>query len=84
MIGTTGALERHAGYAESKGALVPTISPLPAAYAVLMIAGTRIFPITAVVIPHYPQVAHHRWPELARRLDPHFAARGLRPVKLLW
>ena len=50
----------------------------------LMIAGTWIFPITAVVIPHYPQVAHHRWPELARRLDPHFAARGLRPVKLLW
>lgn len=30
----------------------------------------------------YPQVPHHNWPELARRLDPHFARAGLRPVKL--
>jgi beta-carotene hydroxylase len=32
----------------------------------------------------YPQVPHHNWPALARRLDPHFARAGLRPVKLLF
>jgi beta-carotene hydroxylase len=32
----------------------------------------------------YPQVPHHNWPVLARRLDPHFARAGLRPVKLLF
>ncbi len=32
----------------------------------------------------YPQVPHHHWPKLARRLDPHFARAGLRPVKLLF
>lgn len=31
----------------------------------------------------YPQVPHHRWPELARRLDPYFAAAGLKPI-VLW
>jgi len=25
----------------------------------------------------YPQIPHHNWPELARRLDPHFARAGL-------
>lgn len=32
----------------------------------------------------YPQVPHHNWPELARRLDPYFARAGLVPVKLLF
>jgi beta-carotene hydroxylase len=32
----------------------------------------------------YPQVPHHNWPELARRLDPHFARAGLVPVKLFF
>lgn len=32
----------------------------------------------------YPRVPHHRWPELARRLDPHFARLGLRPVRLFF
>lgn len=31
----------------------------------------------------YPQVPHHRWPELARRLDPYFAGCGIRPT-ILW
>jgi len=31
----------------------------------------------------YPQVPHHNWPELARRLDPHFERAGLRPIRLL-
>jgi beta-carotene hydroxylase len=90
---------------------------LPALYAILMIAGSWIFPIVTVLIPHnasgtdeltrtrlfrgkllsllafehlyhlehhlYPQVPHHNWPELARRLDPHFARLGLQPIKLL-
>jgi beta-carotene hydroxylase len=92
--------------------------PLPALYAGLMIAGSWIFPITTVLIPHdptgadaltqtrffrgkvlsvlalehlyhlehhlYPQVPHHNWPTLARRLDPHFALAGLKPIKLLF
>lgn len=32
----------------------------------------------------YPQVPHHNWPELARRLDPFFERAGLVPVKLLF
>jgi len=31
----------------------------------------------------YPQVPHHNWPELARRLDPHFERAGLRPIRFL-
>lgn len=31
----------------------------------------------------YPHVPHHRWPELARRLDPYFARCGLKPT-VLW
>jgi beta-carotene hydroxylase len=31
----------------------------------------------------YPQVPHHRWPDLAKRLDPHFEKMGLRPI-VLW
>jgi len=31
----------------------------------------------------YPQVPHHRWPDLARRLDPHFKQLGLTPI-ILW
>lgn len=30
----------------------------------------------------YPAVPHHNWPELARRLDPYFAAAGIEPVVL--
>jgi len=30
----------------------------------------------------YPQVPHLRWPELAKRLDAHFEAQGLRPIVL--
>src|SRR5436190_1850680 len=84
----------------------------------MMIAGTWIFPIVTVIIPHdargtseltrtrlfrgkvlsllavehlyhlehhlYPQVPHHNWPVLAKRLDPHFARLGLKPLKLFW
>ena len=32
----------------------------------------------------YPQVPHHNWPRLARRLDPYFARLGLQPIKLLF
>jgi beta-carotene hydroxylase len=32
----------------------------------------------------YPQVPHHNWPKLARRLDPHFARAGLRPLRLFF
>ena len=90
----------------------------PAIYVGLMLAGSWVFPIVTVLIPHdasgtdeitqtrlfrgrvlsvialehlyhlehhlYPQVPHHNWPELARRLDPHFAARGWRAIKLFW
>jgi 2-polyprenyl-6-methoxyphenol hydroxylase-like FAD-dependent oxidoreductase len=31
----------------------------------------------------YPQVPHHRWPELARRLDAYFAGCGVQPI-VLW
>ena len=30
----------------------------------------------------YPSVPHHNWPWLARRLDPYFQAKGLKPIKL--
>lgn len=93
-------------------------TPLPALYAVLMIAGSWIFPLVTVFIPHnadgvteltqttlfrgvmlsiiaaehlyhlehhlYPQVPHHHWPALAKRLDPHFARLGIQPVKLFF
>jgi beta-carotene hydroxylase len=32
----------------------------------------------------YPQVPHHNWPELGRRLDPYFASIGLRPLRLFF
>ena len=32
----------------------------------------------------YPMVPHPHWPELARRLDPHFRAAGIRPVKVVF
>lgn len=91
---------------------------LPAAYAALMIAGSWVFPIATVLIPHdahgadeltqtrlfrgkvlslvalehlyhlehhlFPQVPHHNWPELARRLDPYFQEIGIKPIKLLF
>jgi beta-carotene hydroxylase len=91
---------------------------LPALFAALMIAGSWLFPIITVLIPHdprghdaisqtrlfrgkvlsllalehlyhlehhlYPQVPHHNWPELARRLDPHFERQGIKPTKLFF
>jgi beta-carotene hydroxylase len=30
----------------------------------------------------YPAVPHSNWPELAKRLDPHFSKMGLNPIKL--
>jgi len=96
-------------------AIVP-ITPLPFAYAALMIGGSWIFPLITAFIPHdpngdselrqtklfrgrvlsivalehlyhlehhlYPQVPHHNWPKLARRLDPFFAREGLTPIRL--
>ena len=96
-------------------ALIPR-TPLPFAYAALMIGGSWIFPLITAFIPHdasgtselrqtklfrgrmlsilalehlyhlehhlYPQVPHHNWPALARRLDPYFAEHGLTPIKL--
>lgn len=32
----------------------------------------------------YPQVPHHNWAELARRLDPHFTRAGLKPLRLFF
>ena len=98
-------------------AAVP-LTPIPALFAALMIAGSWIFPLVTVFIPHnplgdsellqtrlfrgtvlsviaaehlyhlehhlYPQVPHHYWPRLARRLDPHFARLGIEPVKLFF
>ena len=98
-------------------ALIP-LTPIPALFAALMIAGSWIFPLVTVFIPHnplgdsellqtrlfrgtvlsviaaehlyhlehhlYPQVPHHYWPRLARRLDPHFARLGIEPVKLFF
>lgn len=93
-------------------------TPIPMIYCALMIAGSWIFPIATVVIPHdargehewtqtrlfrgnllsllacehlyhlehhlYPQVPHHNWPRLARRLDPYFERLGLKPIKLFF
>jgi beta-carotene hydroxylase len=98
-------------------AAVP-FSPLPLAYAGLMVAGSWIYPFMTSYVPHdatgaseltqtrlfrgrvlsllalehlyhlehhlYPQVPHHNWPELARRLDPHFQRRGLVPIRLFF
>jgi beta-carotene hydroxylase len=92
------------------------LSPVPAAYALVIIAGSWIYPFMTSFMPHnaagadtlsqtrlfrgrvisllavehlyhlehhlYPQVPHHRWPELARRLDPYFAEMGLHPITL--
>jgi beta-carotene hydroxylase len=94
------------------------VTPLPAVFLVLMIAGSWVFPLVTTVLPHdprgttpltqtrlfrgkilgllalehlyhlehhlYPQVPHHNWPELARRLDPHLRAAGIQPIKLLF
>ena len=91
---------------------------LPAIYAALMMAGSWVFPVITVLIPHdacgtsswtqtrlfrgrvlsvlalehlyhlehhlYPQVPHHNWPKLARRLDPIFARCGIRPITLFF
>jgi beta-carotene hydroxylase len=32
----------------------------------------------------YPQVPHHNWPELGRRLDPYFARAGVQPLRLFF
>jgi beta-carotene hydroxylase len=117
---------RHRGWIVGEGAAVVFLlaacalvlpkTPLPAAYALLMVAGSWIYPFMTSFVPHdpsgqsdltqtrlfrgkllswialehlyhlehhlYPQVPHQRWPELARRLDPHFHRLGLRPIKL--
>jgi beta-carotene hydroxylase len=96
-------------------AVVP-VTPLPLAYAALMIGGSWIFPLITAFIPHdprgetelqqtklfrgrvlsivalehlyhlehhlYPQVPHHNWPALARRLDPFFERSGLVAIRL--
>ena len=93
-------------------------TPIPMIFCALMIAGSWIFPVVTVIIPHnangenewtrtrlfrgkvlsilafehlyhlehhlYPQVPHHNWPRLARRLDPYFDRLGLTPVKLFF
>src|SRR4051812_10911572 len=105
------------GIAAASLAVIP-VTLLPATYAALMIAGSWIFPLITVYIPHnaaattelmrtklfrgkvlsviaaghlyhlehhlYPQVPHHHWPRLARRLDPHFARLEIEPVMLLF
>ena len=53
---------------------------------------TRLFrgPVTVLSMQHlyhlehhlYPAVPHHHWRKLATRLDPIFAARGVRPARL--
>lgn len=59
------------------------------------LARTRLFRgqiLSVVALEHlyhlehhlYPQVPHHNWPELARRLDPYFARIGLRPLRLFF
>ena len=94
------------------------VTPWPAVYAALMVAGSWIYPFVTAYVVHdagghddltrtrlfrgrllsllalehlyhlehhlYPQVPHHNWPRLARRLDPYFARLGLQPVKLLF
>lgn len=96
-------------------AVIPR-TPLPFAYAALMIAGSWIFPLITAYIPHiaagdvelhqtklfrgrvlsivalehlyhlehhlYPQIPHHNWPALARRLDPYFQREGIQPIRL--
>jgi len=96
-------------------AVIPR-TPLPFAYAALMIAGSWIFPLITAFIPHdpkgenelhqtklfrgrvlsivalehlyhlehhlYPQVPHHNWPALARRLDPYFEREGIHAIRL--
>ena len=91
-------------------AVIPR-TPLPFAFAALMIGGSWIFPLITAFIPHiaggedelhqtklfrgrmlsllalehlyhlehhlYPQVPHHNWPALARRLDPFFERNGI-------
>jgi len=103
--------------AVASAAIIP-ITPLAAIYGALMIAGSWVFPIITVYIPHnaagateltqtrlfrgkmltilaaghlyhlehhlYPQVPHHHWPLLARRLDPHFARLQIEAVTLLF
>jgi beta-carotene hydroxylase len=93
------------------------VTCVPAAYAGLIIAGSWIFPLMTVFIPHnaegrnvlehtrwfrgrvlgwlafdhlyhlehhlYPQVPHHHWAVLARRLAPYLSGQGLKQV-VLW
>jgi fatty acid desaturase len=96
------------------GALLWPVTPALLVYAVMAIAGSWVYPLLTVYLPHhgygdeplsqtrtlrgrlipavfleltyhlehhlYPQVPSHHLPELARRLDPHFARAGVRPV----
>lgn len=96
------------------GVLLWSRTPALLAYAVMAIAGSWVYPLLTVYLPHhdygdeplsqtrtlrgriipavfleltyhlehhlYPQVPSHHLPELARRLDPHLARAGVRPV----
>lgn len=98
--------------------LLLPVTPLPAIYLGLMVAGSWIYPFMTAYLVHdadgageltqtrlfrgrllsllalehlyhlehhlYPQVPHHNWPRLARRLGPYFERQGLSPVKLLF
>ena len=98
------------------GALaVLPLTPVPAVYVGLMVAGSWVIPLATSYLPHdphgdseltqtrafrgrvasvlalghlyhlehhlYPAVPHQNWPELARRLDPHFERAGVRAVR---
>lgn len=96
--------------------LLLPVTPIPAAYVVLVVAGSWIIPLVTSYIPHapeapdplrqtrlfrgpllsliavehlyhlehhlYPQVPHHHWATLARRLDPFFQRADLTPVRV--
>ncbi len=99
------------------GVLLWPVTPGLLAYAVMAIAGSWVYPLLTVYLPHhdygdepltqtrtlrgrvipaifleltyhlehhlYPQIPSHRLPELARRLDPHLSAAGVRPIRVI-
>jgi fatty acid desaturase len=100
--------------AVTAGVVYWSVAPGILVYAAMAIAGSWVYPLLTVYLPHhdygdeplaqtrtlrgriipaifleltyhlehhlYPQVPSHHLPELARRLDPYFAANGVRPV----
>lgn len=100
--------------AVTAGVVFWSLTPGILVYAVMAIAGSWVYPLLTVYLPHhdygdepltqtrtlrgriipaifleltyhlehhlYPQVPSHHLPELARRLEPFFAANGVRPV----